>query len=140
MATRITSLTTQLTREEFRAIARAKGWQYKMLAERWGVTPEWISHVSRDPTRDLRFDDALFGLPNLRQLPRDMRQRTRQIGEALTRSGTGEGLSNRSRAHPAPATAVTCYQARSSPSLPNLNAKLQDSPVGGFCGFFLNSC
>lgn len=73
----------RLTREQFRALARDKGWKLKMLAERWGVTPEWVSIISRDPHRDIRFDDALFGLPNLRHLARDLRRRELQVEEAV---------------------------------------------------------
>ena len=74
---------SRLTREEFRALAKAKGWKFTMLAARWGVTPEWVSNVSRDPQRDLRYDDALYGLPNLHHLKRDLRQRAREVGMAV---------------------------------------------------------
>ncbi|MES2830587.1 MAG: hypothetical protein V4695_01175 [Pseudomonadota bacterium] len=77
--------TYRLSREQFRALAREKGWKFKMLAERWGVSPEWVSIVSRDPNRDIRFDDALFGLPNLRHLARDLRRRELQVDEAMAR-------------------------------------------------------
>ena len=53
-----------------------------MLAKRWGVTPEWVSEVSRDPQRDLRYDDALYGVPDLHHLQRDLRQRARQVATA----------------------------------------------------------
>lgn len=54
-----------------------------MLAERWNVTPEWISNISRDPHRDLKYDDALIGLPNLNKLARDLKSRHRQIEAAM---------------------------------------------------------
>ena len=73
----------RLTRDEFRALAKAKGWKFTMIAARWGVTPEWISNVSRDPQRDLRYDDALYGLPDLHQLKRDLRQRSSAVDAAL---------------------------------------------------------
>ena len=73
----------RLTREEFRALAKAKGWKFTMLAARWGVTPEWVSNISRDLQRDLRYDDALYGLPNLHHLKRDLRQRDRELSVAL---------------------------------------------------------
>jgi len=56
-----------------------------MLAERWGVSPEWVSIISRDPNRDIRFDDALFGLPNLLHLARDLRRREIQVEEATAK-------------------------------------------------------
>ncbi len=73
----------RLTREQFRSLARAKGWKFTMLAQRWGVTPEWISEVSRDPQRDLRYDDALHGLPDLHHLQRALRQREREVDAAV---------------------------------------------------------
>lgn len=73
----------RLTPEQFKALARYKGWKFKLLAERWGVTPEWISMVSRDPQRDLRYDDALHGLPNLKRLARDLKARQRSVAAAL---------------------------------------------------------
>ena len=77
----------RLTPEQFKALAKYKGWKFKMLAERWGVTPEWVSEVSRDPARDLRYDDALIGLPNLNRLARDLKSRNRQLEAALARLG-----------------------------------------------------
>jgi len=104
----------RLSREEFRALARVKGWQFKMLAERWGVTPEWISNISRDPERDLRYDDALYGLPDLRHLARDLRQRAREVDlamaertahEAAAKPRTASGL--RYRGYLVPGAIVT---------------------------------
>jgi hypothetical protein len=77
----------RLTPEQFKALAKYKGWKFKMLAQRWGVTPEWISAISRDPDRDLRYDDALIGLPNLKRLARDLKSRTRQIEAAMLKLG-----------------------------------------------------
>lgn len=77
----------RLSPEQFKALAKYKGWKFKMLAERWGVTPEWVSQVSRDPRRDLRYDDALLGLPNLNRLASDLKARARQLQAALAKSG-----------------------------------------------------
>ncbi len=74
---------TRLTPEQFKALAKYKGWKFKMLAERWGLTPEWVSNISRDPNRDLRFDDALHGLPNLNKLSRELKWRSRQVDAAM---------------------------------------------------------
>ncbi|WP_206047335.1 hypothetical protein [Noviherbaspirillum denitrificans] len=78
---------SRLTPEQFKALARYKGWKFTMLAARWGVTPEWISEISRNPERDLRYDDALIGLPNLNRLGRDLKARGRQIDAALAKLG-----------------------------------------------------
>lgn len=95
----------RLSPEQFKALAKYKGWKFKMLAERWGVTPEWISQISRDPQRDLRYDDALLGLPNLNRLTRDIKARTRQIEAALARLG-------QSRGKPVPARPAPGYRYR----------------------------
>lgn len=78
---------SRLTPEQFKALAKYKGWKFRMLAERWGVTPEWVSQISRDPERDLRYDDALIGLPNLNRLARDMKARDRQLEAAMRKLG-----------------------------------------------------
>jgi len=78
---------SRLSPEQFKALAKYKGWKFKMLAERWGLTPEWVSNISRDPERDLRYDDALLGLPNLNRLSRDLKARERQLEAAMARSG-----------------------------------------------------
>jgi hypothetical protein len=80
---------SRLSPEQFKALAKYKGWKFKMLAERWGVTPEWISNISRDPQRDLRYDDALIGLPNLNRLARDLKARNRQLDAAMSKTGQG---------------------------------------------------
>jgi len=77
----------RLTPDQFKALAKYKGWKFKALAERWGVTPEWISTISRDPQRDVRYDDALLGLPNLRRLSRDLKIRSRQVEAAMQKAG-----------------------------------------------------
>lgn len=76
-------LPVRLSRNAFRALAKAKGWKFTMLAARWGVTPEWISEVSRNPQRDVRYDDALYGLPDLHHLKRDLQQRAREVEAAV---------------------------------------------------------
>jgi hypothetical protein len=77
----------RLTPEQFKALAKYKGWKFKMLAERWAVTPEWVSQLSRDPERDIRYDDALIGLPNLNRLARDLKARARQLDAAMAKLG-----------------------------------------------------
>lgn len=77
----------RLTRAEFKALARDKGWRFTTLAQRWGVTPAWISMVCRDEQRDLRYDDALLGLPDLRDALRDQTRRRRRIEQAMAHEG-----------------------------------------------------
>ncbi|HEY8608120.1 MAG TPA: hypothetical protein VIM12_13480 [Noviherbaspirillum sp.] len=90
----------RLTPTQFKALAKYKGWKFKMLAERWGVTPEWVSQVSRDPMRDLRYDDALLGLPNLHRLARDMKARERQLDAAVARTAPSRDREARRRPTP----------------------------------------
>lgn len=91
---------SRLTAEQFKALAKYKGWKFKMLAERWGVTPEWVSQVSRDPKRDLRYDDALIGLPNLNRLAQDLKARGRQLEAAIAKLESASA--KRSKSLPTP--------------------------------------
>jgi len=50
---------------EFKDEVRGRGWTYKILAERWGVTANWISKTARNDKRALHWDDAVRGLPIL---------------------------------------------------------------------------
>ena len=54
-----------------------------MLAARWGMTPAWISMLCSDEQRDVRYDDALLGLPDLRDALRDQVRRKRRIEQAM---------------------------------------------------------
>lgn len=94
------NLEVRLTPEQFKALAKYKWWKFKMLAKRWGVTPEWISQISRDPNRDLRYDDALIGLPSLNRLARDMKLRARQLESALKKTGPVAGKRTSQRVIP----------------------------------------
>jgi hypothetical protein len=68
---------SQLSPEQFKAIAKYKGWQYTQLASRWDVTPVWISALARNPNRPIRYDDALLGLPNKNRLRQELARRQR---------------------------------------------------------------
>lgn len=72
-----------LTPEQFKALAKYKGWKYTMLAQRWGYSAVWISRVARDPNRPARFDDMLQGLPDLNRLSRDLARRDRLLQAAM---------------------------------------------------------
>lgn len=75
----------RLTPEQFKALAKYKGWKYTMLAERWDITPVWVSNMARDPNRPARYDDMLLGLPNLKKLSRDLASRQRQVDAAMAK-------------------------------------------------------
>lgn len=55
----------RLSPDDFRNEVQAKGWTYKMLAERWDVTPNWVSKTARNAERSPYWDDAVHGLPLL---------------------------------------------------------------------------
>lgn len=75
---------TPLTPAEFKALAKFKGWTYRALAQRWGLQPESISAIARDPNRATRYDDMLHGVPNQRYLARDLRRLAGQVAEAVS--------------------------------------------------------
>lgn len=56
----------RMTPEEFKAEYRRKGWTGRSLALRWEKSVAWISKVGNDPARDPLWDDAVRGLPNLK--------------------------------------------------------------------------
>ncbi|MFM0265530.1 hypothetical protein [Paraburkholderia sediminicola] len=72
----------RLTPEQFKALVRVKGWQYKELATRWGISPVWVSNVARDPARAAHYDDAVMGLPDRRRLARDLARRRKLLADA----------------------------------------------------------
>lgn len=72
----------RLTPEQFKALVRLKGWQYKELAARWGISPVWVSNVARDTARASHYDDAVMGLPDRRRLARDLARRKKLLIDA----------------------------------------------------------
>ncbi len=54
-----------LTPEEFKSEVSRRGWTYRALAERWGVTENYVSKLARNPKRALHWDDAVRGLPTV---------------------------------------------------------------------------
>lgn len=58
----------RLSREEFKMEVSRKGWTYRALAERWGVSENWVSKLASDPARKLHWDDAVRGLPLVMKL------------------------------------------------------------------------
>lgn len=78
-------LEKRLTPEQFKALAKHKGWKLVDIAKRWGVTGDWIAREARNPNRAIRFDDALHGLPNLNRALQDVARRERAARIALER-------------------------------------------------------
>jgi transcriptional regulator with XRE-family HTH domain len=54
----------RLTPDEFKAVAKRKGWKFKELAERWGISPVWLSNIVNNPQRAIHWDDAIKGVEN----------------------------------------------------------------------------
>lgn len=53
----------QLTREEFKALAKQRGYSLAALARLWNLTPARLSQIAADPARAPYFDLALWGMP-----------------------------------------------------------------------------
>lgn len=47
-----------------RKIVAEKGWSIKALADRWGVSRQWMSKLIADADRPVVWQDALLGCPN----------------------------------------------------------------------------
>ena len=57
----------RLTPVEFKAEYKRRGWTGRALSRRWGKSEAWISKIGSDPERDMHWDDAVRGLPNLKR-------------------------------------------------------------------------
>lgn len=73
----------RLTPEQFKALAKWKGWTFREISERWGITTVWMSKLCSNPDRAPHYDDALIGLPNKRTMARDIRLLEKRLS-ALT--------------------------------------------------------
>ena len=58
----------RMTPEAFKAEYKRKGWTGRALAKRWSKSEAWISRIGSNPERDLHWDDAVRGLPDLKSL------------------------------------------------------------------------
>lgn len=85
MVKRLAPSPNRLTPAQFKALAKYKGWTYRLMAERWGIQPESLSAIARNPDRPARYDDMLHGLPNLNRLGREVRRQTDQLAAAMAR-------------------------------------------------------
>lgn len=57
----------RLSREEFKAAFRGKGWKGKNLAARWEISETWLSLLGNDLERAPYWDDAVRGLPKFKE-------------------------------------------------------------------------
>jgi len=71
-----------LTPQQFKALAKLKGWTYRAMAARWGMQPESLSGIARNSNRPIRYDDMLYGLPNLNYLAKEQKIRVTQVEKA----------------------------------------------------------
>lgn len=62
--------TQRITPASFKAEVGRRGWTYRSLAKRWGVTENYISKLARDPERSAHWDDAVRGLPTIIVMPK----------------------------------------------------------------------
>jgi hypothetical protein len=69
--------TSRLTPEEFKGIAKARGYTLAEVAQAWGLTPTRVSQIANDPDRDPRDEYALWGLPTKQTAAAVVRQRQR---------------------------------------------------------------
>ncbi len=96
-------LSGPLTAEQFRALARARGYTLAALARLWGLTRARVSQIAADPARPRHYDYALWGTPRRRghaprlaapRLPRASGDaRGLEVGEIfIVRESPGEHL------------------------------------------------
>lgn len=90
---------SRLTPHEFDAVLAAKGWLKKEVAQRWGVSPVWVSNISRDPNRPPHWDDAVLGLPNRRFLSRNEKRRRDLIDSLTTQASVQRNTTGGYRYH-----------------------------------------
>jgi hypothetical protein len=86
MKTKFPAPSERLTPEQFKALSRYKGWRYTELSVRWGVTPEWVSILARNPNRPIAYDDALHGLPNRHHERLDSARRAKVVTDAVNKA------------------------------------------------------
>lgn len=86
----------QMTPEQFKAVYRRKGWTGRGLADRWAKSGTWISKLGSDPQRDLHWDDAVHGLPELKAGSAKESMPPEQFKSEYRRKGwTGRALAER---------------------------------------------
>lgn len=71
----------RLTREEFIALAKARGYTLTGLALVWGLKRARVSQIAKDPARKPHWDLALWGLPSKPKLARIEARRARAVAQ-----------------------------------------------------------
>lgn len=88
----------RLSPEQFKAVIIGKGWTFKELAARWGISPVWMSNVARNPLRASHYDDAVMGLPARQYLSRSAKRRQDMVNTFLSATDV-RGRRNAHREH-----------------------------------------
>lgn len=90
LSTTAAAVRVPLSPMAFKSAAYAKGWTLKALAERWGITPEWLTRLAGNPQRPAHFDDAVRGLPRIGlPLPMPKAWREQRVGAQAMPAGPG---------------------------------------------------
>ena len=77
----------QLTRDEFKALAKQRGYSLAALARLWNLTPARLSQIAADPARAPYFDLALWGMPRKGAQGFVASRRLRALASIAGRSG-----------------------------------------------------
>ncbi|WP_454727671.1 MULTISPECIES: hypothetical protein [Cupriavidus] len=91
------ALPERFTPEQFKALVRWKGWSYRELAARWGISAVWVSNVARNRARPAHYDDALRGLPHKRTMTRDARLLAQRLAALVAGAAQAAALRARAR-------------------------------------------
>lgn len=76
----------RLTPEEFKGIAKERGYDLNDVAEEWELSPARVSQIARDGKRKRMYDYALWGLPLKRTAAAVAFQRNRAASKHATPS------------------------------------------------------
>lgn len=85
----MTNQQDRLSPEQYKAIIKGKGWTYRALATHWGITPVWLSNISRSLERPKHYDDAVMGLPTFDNLNRNIKRRHQQADAYIQKMDKG---------------------------------------------------
>ena len=81
----LASMIERMAPDKFKQLVQTKGWTYRALAERWHVTPDWVSEISRNLRRPPHYDDAVLGLPDRTRRQRKEPARKASVSRKRTR-------------------------------------------------------
>ena len=85
----LAALRPVLSAVAWKAVAYAKGWSLRELADYWGLTPEYVRKIASNPKRAAHWDDAVRGLSSLGPA-RKLRQDWAEQAEAEAAVAAGE--------------------------------------------------